>query len=69
MRSTTSSKISESSLILEEERTFTTKKEGFKDLSQITIFVILFTWKIALFGNTGANVNSGKSLYPIYNNY
>jgi hypothetical protein len=36
MRSTTSSQISESSLIFE-ERTFTTKKGGFKDLSQITI--------------------------------
>jgi hypothetical protein len=52
-----------------EERTFTTKKEGFKDLSQITIFALLFTGEIALFGNTGGKVNSGESLYPIYNNY
>jgi len=52
-----------------EERRFTTKKEGFKDLSQITIFVILFTGKIALFGNTGAKLNCGESMYPIYNNY
>ena len=68
MRSTTSSKISESSLILE-ERKFTTKKGGFKDLSQITVFAILFTGKIALFGNTGATLNCGKSLFPNYNNY
>jgi hypothetical protein len=53
MRSTTSSQISESNLIFE-ERTLTTKKGGFKDLSQITTFVILFTGKIALFGNTGS---------------
>jgi hypothetical protein len=45
-----------------EERTFTTKKEGFKDLSQITIFAILFTRKIALFGNTEASLNCGESL-------
>jgi hypothetical protein len=45
------------------------KKGGFKDLSQITIFAILFTAKIAQFGNPGATLNCGKSLYPIYNNY
>ncbi|NYT28668.1 MAG: hypothetical protein H0A76_12935 [Candidatus Thiodubiliella endoseptemdiera] len=43
-----------------EERTFTTKKGGFKDLSQITVFAILFTGKIALFGNTRAKLNCGK---------
>jgi hypothetical protein len=39
-----------------------------KDLSRIAIFAILFTGKIALFGNTGATLNCGESLYPIYNN-
>jgi hypothetical protein len=45
------------------------KNVGFKDLPQMTVFAILFTGKIALFGNTEATLNSGKSLYPIYNNY
>jgi hypothetical protein len=45
------------------------KNVGFKDLPQMTVFAILFTGKIALFGNTGANVNCGESLYLIYNNY
>ena len=69
MRSTTSSKINESSLIFEESAFTTKKKGGFKDLSQITIFAILFTGKIAVFGNTEATLNCGESLYPIYNNY
>jgi hypothetical protein len=68
MLSTTSSRTRESSLIFE-ERTFTTNKGGFKDLSQIAVFAILFTGKIALFGNTGATLKCGKSLYLIYNNY
>jgi hypothetical protein len=44
-------------------------KGGFKDLSQITIFAILFKGEITIFGNTGATLNCGESLYPIYNNY
>jgi hypothetical protein len=40
-----------------EERTFTTKKEGFKDLSQISIFALLFTGEIALlFSGVNKNV-------------
>jgi hypothetical protein len=35
----------------------------------MTVFAILFTGKIALFGNTGGSLNCGNSLYPIYNNF
>jgi hypothetical protein len=41
------------------------KKVGFKDLPQMTVFAILSKGKIALFGNTGATLNCGESLYPM----
>jgi hypothetical protein len=52
------------------ERIFVCQKISIvANIDTVTIFAVLFTGKIALFANTGAKVNSGESLYPIYNNY
>ena len=60
MWSTTSSKISESSLNFEGKNMKQKEKGAFKDSSQINSFAISFTMKITIFGNTGATLKCEK---------